>query len=189
MFTKEDYKDLEELLWGIFTVQVLTPVIVRIVRTVFLINWVLRVIKWVAGGISVGVTAGVSLALLVASEAFQIWFQIWIGTDSGKKWLLEHGLLPIIKTGGVPAAFLSNLYKEWKGSDAAKDADKTSGASGQTSGNKQEKPDDINKTDKAPANTAPKVDLSKLPKIDVKDLPHVTVSRNPTTGELSVEMK
>lgn len=158
----EEYKDLEEQLWGLFVVQELAPVAIRIARSVFLINWVLRIIKWVAGSVSATVTAGTTVALAVASEAFQIWLQYWITSDAGTKWLTDHMLMPIIKGIGWGPAALSGLIREWRASsagqaaekkDAEKDTDtdntdKASGASGQ-----KDTSSDVDKTSKDSSNT------------------------------------
>lgn len=165
--SEEDYKDLEETLWGLFVVQELTPIAMRIVKSVFLINWVLRIIKWVAGGISAGVTAGATVALVVATELFQIWLQQWITSDAGIAWLEDHFLLPIIKGIGWAPTALHGLIDEYKKSHTDKETDNavadkpTSSSSSSTtsagaSGQKDDKADpaNVDKTSKTDAGTS-----------------------------------
>lgn len=214
----EEYKDLEEQLWGLFVLQELAPIAIRIARSVFLINWVLRIIKWVAGSVSATVTAGTTVALAVASEAFQIWLQYWITSDAGTKWLSESMLMPIVKGIGWGPAALSSLIKEWRASSEAKDAEKkdteptgtdskpAGGASGQ-----KDTSTDVDKTSKDPENTsgAKNTDPSKSgsginyfkkddspedlkrkeKEFQQSDSPWVKTTIDPKSGKLDVGMK
>lgn len=121
-----DAQELEssrEFLFGAFATQMLAPAVIKLTARALMITKIARVIKWLAAGATGAVTGGASVVAAFGTEAFFLWLQAWLGSDSGKNWLSNDLLLPIVKTmGKVPELAWSKLtgyYEKTKGPDGA----------------------------------------------------------------------
>lgn len=124
--SKQQLESIREFLYGVFTVQVLVPVVRRAVTNVKIVTWIARALRWVVGGAGAVVTGGASLAAVVATEGFFIWFQAWLGSDAGKAWISETFLLGIVKTmGKIPEGAMSSLFNYYENAEKGKEKAKT----------------------------------------------------------------
>jgi hypothetical protein len=123
--TVQQLESIREFLYGIFTVQVLVPVVRRVVTNVKIVTWIARALRYIVGGAGALVTGGASLAAVLATEGFFIWFQSWLGSDAGKDWIANTFLLGIVKTmGKIPEGAWSSLTNYYDRAEKGKEKSK-----------------------------------------------------------------
>jgi len=109
-----------EYAFGIFQVQLLTPLLVKLISRVIgatsLVKWFIRAL----GGVSVFASMGASIVAIVATEAFTRWLQAWIGSAAGKQFISEY-IFDVIRFTGKPLeSFWSEIFGFYKGADVKK---------------------------------------------------------------------
>lgn len=104
--TEQDYTNLRDMAYSIFTVQILTPIVVSkiasIVKNIFFIRW----IKNGLAVISAPATAGASVVAALATEAGILWFQNWLSSQEGRDWMVKYLFDYIIYFGKVETSLV-----------------------------------------------------------------------------------
>ena len=109
-----------EFAFGVFQVQILTPLIVKLLSRVIgattLIKWFIRAL----GGVSVFASMGASIVAIAASEAFTRWLQAWLGSGPGKDFIAKY-IFDVIRFTCKPLeSFWSDIMGFYKGADVKK---------------------------------------------------------------------
>jgi hypothetical protein len=109
-----------EFAFGVFQVQLLVPLLVklvsRVIGTTTLVKWFIRAL----GGVSVAASLGTSIAVMLASEAFIRWLQAWLGSPAGKDFISKY-IFDVIRFTGKPLeSFWSDLTGFYKKADVKK---------------------------------------------------------------------
>lgn len=120
-WTREQYEEGREFLFGMFMTQVLTPIIIRRLSQLSIVLWIVRGIRYLVAGATGVVTGGATVAAVVATEGFFIWLQYFLSTSAGKDWLVNFLGTNVIRTmGKIPEGAWSSLTDAYQKSDQAK---------------------------------------------------------------------
>lgn len=121
MWTREQYEEGREFLFGIFITQIAAPMIIRRLGQVSLVVAITRVIRYLLAGVTGAFTGGATVAAVVATEGFFIWLQGFLSSSAGKDWIVNFIGTNIIRTmGKIPDLAWSSLMDTYKKSDQAK---------------------------------------------------------------------
>ena len=105
--------------FGIFQTQILLPLVPKAVG--WMINFLTgaKAVTQFLGGISAVGTAGASVAAAIATTAGVTWLQYWLGTQSGRDWVGNSLLMPLVqgfgKIGDEAWDQLMNAYQSATG--------------------------------------------------------------------------
>jgi hypothetical protein len=114
----EDLEAARRAAWGVWNIAALASAVwlVKGGRAAF---WIAKLVRWVAAGAGVasGVGAAAAVAGLLATEAAFAAFENWLQSDSGKEWILNSFLRPVVMAGGtISEGVFDSLRKLFTGS-------------------------------------------------------------------------
>ena len=104
-----------EFEFGVFQVQILVPLIPKIVKWMINLATGVKAVTRLLGGLAVGATAGASIAAMIATEAGIRWFQIWLGTESGRNWVAAVAGTPVRTFGKIGDEVWDQLLNAYQG--------------------------------------------------------------------------
>lgn len=109
-WTKEEYIAGREYLFGVFTVQFITPMVVRWLANTRIVLAIARVIKNLLAAASAPVSAGASIAVALGTEAGFIALQTFLSSNAGKDWLTNFLSFGLVRTmGKIPETVWSSF--------------------------------------------------------------------------------
>lgn len=125
--SKATFQRHREWYLGIWEVQILMPLLVRVLRVSSIIGRVAKVIVTIIGstaavagapatfGASLGVLAGVA-----AEQAFLTWLTWWLGQQEARDWIAKYLAIPVLAGGRLLDGAFDDMYNSYKKADEKK---------------------------------------------------------------------
>jgi hypothetical protein len=104
-----------EFEFGVFQVQILAPLIPKMVGWLVNLLTGVKAVTRLLGGLSAGATAGASVVAMIATEAGIRFLQVWLGTESGRNWVAALAGGPVQTFGKIGDEVWDQLLNAYQG--------------------------------------------------------------------------
>jgi hypothetical protein len=115
--TKEDMEAERDFAYGVFTTQIVAPLIARGLLNVTRVVMIARAVKNAAAVVSAPVSGGLSIGAALATEAGLAAFTAFLGSDTFQKYLADNYMTWVKGLGGAETWAIDGIWKAFTGTD------------------------------------------------------------------------